>query len=436
MTRIGGDLPRSARRPTKAARIAIGVVAACAFLVGAVGAAEFVEHQPAAPPAAQGTRVPPLPTSSGRHPGGHPGGLPPPRSFHLPGPLAPHGARPAAPGSSPAPAPAPSRALNPGEGVTAPSGHGGGQASAQGSAPAFAVTYVKPGTSLTDVSTRTGGTYAFKRGATYTGTLRIAAVNVTIEAYGSGQDPVFSRRTEGSLIVVSGNEARISHVRLTGHGYQPVPGCGSARTAGYEIGIDLTGDQAAVDAVHAYGNLYAGIYVESSASYATISHSVFDHVNSLNPGNFGSGAFGVLLWGDHNTLKRDVFANQSTCSPQFGRDGSGVEVYHGSHNMIKYNTGWNDVDFTELGGAGATGNVYLNNKFYAPGEFLVTRGSGDHADGPVKSTVLIGNVAHGAVVSYDWRRGEGPLLIMRDNHISRLSQDGGFINKGGLVIGF
>jgi hypothetical protein len=421
-------LPRPARRPSTAARIAIGSVAACAVLAGAVGAAELVMHERSAAPAPAGTRLPQLPTSLGKQPAGRPGSHPAPPANHRPASLGPAAGQPAASGASRAAPPAAGRTVSPDEGVAA--------SSAKGSAPAFGVTYVKPGTSLASVQTQAGGTYAFKRGATYTGTLRIAADNVTVQAYGAGQDPVFSRRTEGSDISVSGDAVRISHIRLTGHGYQAVPNCGSARTAGYEIGIDITGDRAAVDAVHAYGNLYAGIFLESSASDATISHSVFDDVNSLNPGNFGSGAFGVLLWGDHNTLTRNVFANQSTCSPQYGRDGSGVEVYHGSHNMIKYSTGWNDVDFTELGGRGATGNVYLNNKFSAPGEFLVTRGSGDHADGPVKSTVLVGNVAHGAVVSYDWQPGEGPLLIMRDNHISRLSQDGGFINKGGTVIGF
>lgn len=70
-----------------------------------------------------------------------------------------------------------------------------------------------------------------------------------------------------------------------------------------------------------------------------------------------------------------------------------------------------------------------------PGQFLVTRGSGDKADGPVYNTRLIGNVAHGAVVSYDWQPGSGTLLIMKDNHVASVSQDGGFVDAGGTVIG-
>lgn len=58
------------------------------------------------------------------------------------------------------------------------------------------------------------------------------------------------------------------------------------------------------------------------------------------------------------------------------------------------------------------------------------------ADGPVANTILIGNVAHGAVVSYDWQAGEGTLLMMRNDHVAALSQDGGYVNQGGVVIGF
>ena len=79
--------------------------------------------------------------------------------------------------------------------------------------------------------------------------------------------------------------------------------------------------------------------------------------------------------------------------------------------------------------------TYSGNTFAAPGEFLVTRGSGDRPTGRCM-TPLTGNVAHGAVVSYDWRSGDGTLLTMKDNHVASLSQDGGFVNQGGNTIGF
>jgi parallel beta helix pectate lyase-like protein len=300
------------------------------------------------------------------------------------------------------------------------------------------VVQVAPGTSLSSVHPAAGSTYAFARGATYTGTLDIGASNVTIKNYGSATEryPIFSRNSEGSDILVTGSNVTIAHIRITGQGYQAVSGCGSAQTAGYEVGIDLRGDHDTVRGLLAYGNLYAGVYVETAGSYATITRSRFRGVNALNPDNLGSGAFAILLWGSHNTIDHDTFNNQSTCSPDYGTDGSGVEIYHGSDNLIENSRGRNDSDFTELGGAGATGNSFLNNTFAAPGEFLVTRGSGDAADGPVTNTILTGNVAHGAVVSYDWQSGDGTLLTMKDNHVARLSQDGGYVDAGGNVIGF
>jgi hypothetical protein len=281
-----------------------------------------------------------------------------------------------------------------------------------------------------------GSTYAFQRGATYAGTLSVTADHVTIEAYGSGIYPIFTRSSEGSDIVLSGTADKVADIRLTGHGYQAVPGCGSARTAGYEVGIDVRGSNDVITAVKAYGNLYAGVYVETAGSHATISRSIFLGVNALNPASLGSGAFAILLWGSHNVVNHDTFDGQRTCSPDFGTDGSGVEIYHGSYNLIERCTGRGDSDFSELGGAGATSNTYADNTFAAPGEFLVTRGSGDSADGPVRNTILTGNVAHGAVVSYAWQSGDGTLLTMKGNHVASLSQDGGYVNEGGNTIGF
>jgi hypothetical protein len=295
---------------------------------------------------------------------------------------------------------------------------------------------IAPGQSLSSVHPQAGTTYEFQRGATYTGTLAVSADNVRITNYGTGRYPVFSRSSEGSVIKVSGNNDRVAQIRLTGYGYSAVSGCGSARTAGYEVGVDITGSQDTVHSVVVYGNLYAGVYVETAGSHATISGSEFRDVNALNPDNLGSGAFGVLLWGSHNTVIGDKFIDQSTCSPDYGKDGSGVEIYHGSANLIEDCTGRNDSDFTELGGAGASGNQYAGDTFAGPGEFLVTRGSADQADGPVHNTTMTGDVVHGAVVSYDWRSGDGTLLTMKNSHVGSLSQDGGYVNGDGNAIGF
>jgi hypothetical protein len=66
----------------------------------------------------------------------------------------------------------------------------------------------------------------------------------------------------------------------------------------------------------------------------------------------------------------------------------------------------------------------------------VTRGSGDHSDGPVRDTMMIGDVVHGSVVSYDWQAGDGTLLTVKDSHVASPSQDGGYVNGGGNTVGF
>jgi hypothetical protein len=147
----------------------------------------------------------------------------------------------------------------------------------------------------------------------------------------------------------------------------------------------------------------------------------------------------VLLSGDHNTVGGNTISNQITTSPVYGTDGSGVEVYHGRYNTIEGNTGANDNAFTELGGAGATGNAYIGNTFTGPGAFLITRGSGDKTNGPVRATSMTGNHVRGEVVSYGWQPPNGTLLTLRDNTISvpggtALWTDGGFVNGGRNVV--
>jgi hypothetical protein len=259
---------------------------------------------------------------------------------------------------------------------------------------------------------------------------------VRITSMVKGRYPVFSRNKRGSDITISGRHDLVERSELTGHGYHRVPRCGPARTAGYEFGINITGNHDTVRSVIVCGNLYAGIYVEADASHVRILGSRFHHVDSLNPNDISAGAFGILVWGKHNTIRGDKFNDQSICSPVYGRDGSGVEIYRGSRNLIVHCTGLNDADFTELGGAGARDNSYVDDRFAGPGEFLVTRGSKDKADGPVRDTIMIDDVAHGAVFSYDWRRGDGTLLRMKDSHVSGLSVGGGFVSLGGNHVGF
>ncbi len=293
---------------------------------------------------------------------------------------------------------------------------------------AAAIVRLAPGTNLSTVRVRAGRTYELAPGSTYTGTLRVDAAGVTIQGSGPGPWPVITRHVSGSDIEVSGRGDTIRWLRLTGRGY--------SGKNGYILGIAVTGTDAAITDVRAYGNLYAGVFFEASATGGVLSGLTIDHCNALNPRRLSTGAFGVLLSGSHATVEGNTLDNQTTPSPVYGTDGSAVEVYRGRDNVIRGNTGANDVAFTELGGAGAVGNDYIGNTFAGPGAFLITRGSGDKVNGPVFRTSMTGNHVKGEVVSFAWRRGDGKLLTLAGNTVSvprgvALWTDGGYVNGGG-----
>jgi hypothetical protein len=298
------------------------------------------------------------------------------------------------------------------------------------------------GTNLSTVVPAAGSVISLLRGCTYAGTLTVSASNVTVNAYGTGVRPLITRSARGSDIKVSGTGDKITGLHLAGVGYSRV--CG-ARTAGYELGIDVTGSYDSFTNLRLTGDLYAGIYLETSATGALISGSTFDGIDALNPQDLSSGAFGVLVWGSGNAINGNSFINETTCSPDYGTDGSGVEIYHGTGNVISANTGSNDAAFTELGGAGATGNSYVQNTFTASTadqSFLVTRGSGDKADGPVTNTSMTGDTviemaknAEG-VISYDYRAGDPTLLLITGSTVTvprgtAIDTDGGYVDGGG-----
>jgi hypothetical protein len=293
-----------------------------------------------------------------------------------------------------------------------------------------AIHKIPPGTNLATVHVSAGDTYELAPGSRYTGTLNVDANRVTVEGHGPGRWAVITRHSSGSDIRISGSRDTVRWLRITGEGYDG--------KNGYILGVDVTGKDAAITDVRLYGDLYAGVYFEAGATNGVVSRSLIDHCDALNPGDLGSGAFGVLLSGDHNTVERNTFEHQVTASPVYGRDGSGVEVYYGRYNTIRDNKGSDDLAFTELGGAGATGNDYTGNTFAGPGDFLITRGSGDKVDGPVFNTIMKGNRVRGEVVSYDWRRGDGTLLTLTGNTVlmpgkTALWTDGGYVNGGGNV---
>jgi hypothetical protein len=310
------------------------------------------------------------------------------------------------------------------------------------------------GTALSSLHPADGSTLALQRGCTsYWGTLQIAASHVTVTAYGTGNNPVLTLRKNGAAIDISGSDNTIENLSLAG---SPSGNwwCDGKRTpAGHVDGIDIeaSANDNTVTGISATG-FYAGVFVMADSAGNVIENSTFTNNNMLNTNDAlgSSGAFGVLLWGDNNSVTGNTISGSQACSIAYGSDGSAVEVYGGSNNLISSNHASSDNAFTELGsysGSTATTNTYRGNVVsdgLASGglTFLITRGSADQ-DGPVYHTIVTNNTVNltkpgdQGVISYAWQPSDGTLLTLSGNYLNVgpanqvLYEDGGYVNAGG-----
>jgi hypothetical protein len=313
------------------------------------------------------------------------------------------------------------------------------------------VTDVPCGKALGPLQPAAGTTLALKRACSYQGTLTITAANVTVTAYGTGSNPVITLKQDGATISLSGSGTTVENLSLAG----VAPGtwnCHGKKTpAGHVDGIDIAAGSLGntITNISATG-FYAGVYVNAGSTGNVIEDSTFTNNTELdtNSSSGSSGAFGILLWGSSNTISGNTISGSQACSIAYGYDGSAVEVYGGSHNLINDNQASSDNTFTELGsypGSIATGNSYQGNTVTDGtshgNSFLVTRGSGD-PDGPVSGTVVTGNTVSltsagdQGLISYAWQPGEGTLLTVTGNYLDLganqvLYEDGGYVDGGG-----
>jgi hypothetical protein len=308
------------------------------------------------------------------------------------------------------------------------------------------------GTALSAVTPATGSTVMLKSGCTYSKSLVIRASNVTVTSYGTGHRPVVTLSSNGAATEVFGTHDKIENLSL--HGVAPrLWSCGGKKTpAGDGNGIELEPGSAddTISAVSATG-FYAAVYVMAGSAGNLIKSSTFTSNLQLNVNSSAgsSGAFGVLLQGNGNTVEDNTITNNQACSLAYDQDGSAVEIYGGSHNLITGNKASNDNAFTELGsyaGHIATKNIFTGNTVTdgansQPVTFLITRGAAD-SFGPVIDTVAARNkvtltkAGDQGAVSYAWRTGEGTLLTLTDNDLNlgtrqALYEDGGYVNGGG-----
>ena len=165
-------------------------------------------------------------------------------------------------------------------------------------------------------------------------------------------------------------------------------------------GISVSGDHVVVERVESTGNL-AGVRIAGGADHATVRDSDVHDNTTMNRGTTGpdddSGAFGVLVNGDHALVTRNTISGQAAPSADYGTDGSAVEIFGAEHTVVSYNVARDNHTFTELGGSAddrSSDTTYAYNQVTSrqpDGRFVVTRGGGSF--GRVAGTLLVHNTA-------------------------------------------
>lgn len=232
---------------------------------------------------------------------------------------------------------------------------------------------------------KAGDRLLLARGGSWTGTLRLAASGtsrapITVGAYGTGALPRLAG-SSGSCVDVTGARVAVADLH--------VDGCAWA-------GVRVAGDDVRVERVLATGS-WAGIQVDTGADRAKVLRNEVRDNDRMAPGTDGPdddyGAFGILVNGDGAEIAWNTITGQEAISPDYGSDGSAVEVYGAIGTRVHHNRAFGNRAFTELGHARTADTVYAYNVSVSDvpyAEFLVTRGSGNHF-GPVVGTVAVHN---------------------------------------------
>jgi hypothetical protein len=101
----------------------------------------------------------------------------------------------------------------------------------------------------------------------------------------------------------------------------------------------------------------------------------------------------MVVQGDNTEVAYNTITDNWAPSPDFGTDGSAVEIYGGVGTLVHHNVASNNRTFTELGNARSANTTYAYNQVTSSlkdTEFLITRGSQDYF-GPVRGTVAANN---------------------------------------------
>ena len=212
-------------------------------------------------------------------------------------------------------------------------------------------------------------------------------------AYGEGDRPIIENAFQD--IFVTGDWFVIQDVHVRADPPTHDIGC-DRQPAGVRYGIFVeSGSRHGIIREVLATELNTGIRIARGASYHQIIDSDFRRNNMKSDvPTSDSGAVAIDLQGDNNVVARNRISGSDTCSRFFGgRDGSGVSVYGGRHNVIHHNLSSQNHDFVELGDPRTLDTLIAYNVDHstlARANFAVIHGLGSRY-GPVHETRLVHN---------------------------------------------
>lgn len=258
-----------------------------------------------------------------------------------------------------------------------------------------------------------GDRVLLQRGATYEGGLTIAASGtadapILVAGTGVGAPPIVQHdncvRLTGSYVEVNGLDVR---------------SCTWA-------GVSLEGAHETLRNSTVSGNV-VGVHVTEQATDATVSRNLLTRNQRLSPGKDGtnddSGANGVAVQGTRTLISGNTISGHYAASPDYGVDGSAVEVFGARDTRIVANSSTDNSTFVELGDRSTDDTVISRNTVTSSighGYFVVTRGAGDTSFGPVMGTtvdhnsVAMNGASDGGLICYG---GCSPAILEASDNI-------------------
>lgn len=266
-----------------------------------------------------------------------------------------------------------------------------------------------------------GDQLLFKRGCTWTGTLKAdwhgtAEHRITIGAYGSGNLPLFQNGS-GDLaddyhnnVQITGSYQVIEYLETKIVNPPVDPNCQN-NPIGFFVGFNFRnpynqpndGSYNILRYSKASQHM-AGVHLNTNTHHNEVVHNILvnNHVmNVLTPPDVSDdddiGAWGVLLKGSNQVVGYNYFENNNAwCTYDTLPQGNSVELFEARASVIHHNTSVNDRHFAEIGGSAgikSDGNTFAYNLFISTaidGRFLIARGGNSHW-GPTWRTTLYNN---------------------------------------------